>query len=119
MNRMKQIIIGAGAAILAALSVATVAHHGWSGYETELRKVSGTIEQASYANPHSSIRLKAADQTWVVVLAPPSRMSSRGLSADMLKVGANVSVEGYRHMKDPSEMRAERISLSGKTFELR
>jgi hypothetical protein len=119
MNSMQQITIGTGAAVLAALSAVALAHHGWSGYETELRKVSGTIDQTNYANPHASIRLQAGEQTWVVVLAPPSRMSSRGLSADMLKVGANVSVEGYRHMTNPSEMRAERISLNGKTFELR
>jgi hypothetical protein len=119
MNRMQQIIIGAGATVFTALSAVALAHHGWSGYETELRKVSGTIEQASYSNPHASIRLKGPDKTWVVVLAPPSRMANRGLTEEMLKVGANASVEGYRNMKDESEMRAERISLNGKTVELR
>jgi hypothetical protein len=119
MNRMQQITLGAGAAVLAALSAAALAHHGWSGYETQLRKVSGTIDEASYANPHASIRLKASDKTWVVVLAPPSRMSSRGLTAEMLKVGASASVEGYQNMTNESEMRAERISLNGKMVELR
>jgi hypothetical protein len=120
MNRTKRITNGSGAAVLAAaLSAAALAHHGWSGYETQLRKVSGTIEEASYSNPHASIRLKASDKTWVVVLAPPSRMGSRGLTADMLKVGASASVEGYQHMTKESEMRAERISVDGKTVELR
>jgi hypothetical protein len=116
---MQQITIGAGAAVLAAMSAVALAHHGWSGYETQLRKVSGTIEEASYSNPHTSIRLKASDQTWVVVLAPPSRMGSRGLTEAMLKVGGSASVEGYRHMTKESEMRAERISIDGKSFELR
>jgi hypothetical protein len=105
MNRMQQVFTTAGAAFLIALSASAIAHHGWSGYESEIRKVSGVIEQSSYA--------------WVVVLAPPSRMSNRGLTAEMLKVGSNVSVEGYPHMSDKNEMRAERITLDGKTVELR
>ena len=54
-----------------------------------------------------------------MVLAPPSRMDFRGLSRDMLKAGASASVEGYPNRSKPEEMRAERITLEGKTFELR
>jgi hypothetical protein len=119
MNRMQQVVLGTAAAFSMALSVVAVAHHGWSGYETEIRKVSGVIDQSSYSNPHGSIRLKAADKTWVVVLAPPSRMGNRGLTEEMLKAGTTVSVDGYQHMSDKNEMRAERISIDGKTIELR
>jgi hypothetical protein len=116
MNLVQRFVVGIGAVVLSSVAVA---HHGWSGYETEIRKVSGTIDAASYSNPHSSIRLKTAEKTWVVVLAPPSRMSSRGLTEAMLKVGKNVSVEGYAHKTDANEMRAERISIDGKLIELR
>lgn len=119
MNRMQQRAVRAGAALCLAASAAAMAHHGWSGYESEIRKVSGVIEQSSYANPHGSIRLKAAEKTWVVVLAPPSRMSTRGLTEEMLKTGTQVSVDGYQHLQDKTEMRAERISVDGKTIELR
>ena len=96
-----------------------VAHHGWSGYETELLKVNGVIEQSSYANPHGSIQLKTPEKTWQVVLAPTSRMANRGLTAEMLKTGVTVTVEGYQNTTDPKEMRAERITVDGKTVELR
>jgi hypothetical protein len=119
MNRMQRVVVGAAAAFSIGLSAAAIAHHGWSGYETEIRKVSGTIDQSSYSNPHGSIRLKTQDKTWVVVLAPPSRMGNRGLTEEMLKVGTTVSVDGYQHLNDKNEMRAERISISGKTIELR
>ena len=33
---------------------------------------------------HGSIRLQTPDKTWIVVLAPPSRMENRGLRRDML-----------------------------------
>jgi hypothetical protein len=119
MNRVQQVFIGAGAVVLGALSSCALALLGWSGYETEIRKMSGVIEESSYSNPHSSIRLKTADKTWVIVLAPPSRMSNRGLTAESLKVGKNVSVEGYVHKTNANEMRAERISIDGKSVELR
>lgn len=77
------------------------------------------IEESSYASPHGSIRLQADGRTWLVVLAPPSRMTNRGLTPEMLKVGTSVSVEGYQHKTDPGEMRAERITVDGKTVELR
>ena len=106
------------AALVGTISVA-MAHHGWSGYDEKLIKLTGTLEQPSYSNPHGSIRLKTPEKTWVVVLAPPSRMENRGLSKDMLKAGAQASVEGYAHLEKKEEMRAERITLDGKTVELR
>ena len=105
--------------VAVVLSSAAMAHHGWSGYETDIRKMSGVIESARYSNPHSSIRLKTPEKTWVIVLAPPSRMGNRGITADMLKAGKTVTVEGYVHKSDTNEMRAERITLDGKTVELR
>ena len=116
MKYVQRALVSVGAVVL---SSAAMAHHGWSGYETEPRTMSGVIESASYTNPHGSIRLKTPDRTWVIVLAPPSRMGNRGITADMLKVGKTVSVEGYVHKTDASEMRAERITLDGKTVELR
>lgn len=53
------------------------------------------------------------------MLALPSRMTNRGLTPEMIKVGAHVSVEGYQHKTDAEEMRAERIIVDGKTVELR
>ena len=117
MLRRQRMAVAAAAAIFAGLAGTAVAHHGWSGYETDARKVSGTIEQMSYSNPHGSIKLKGADKTWTVILAPVGRMENRGLTEEMLKVGTNVSVEGYQHKTDTSEMRAERITVNGKTID--
>jgi hypothetical protein len=107
------------AAMLVMGSATALAHHGWSGYSEEPLKLSGTLEEASYVNPHGLATLKTADKTWKVVLAPVSRMEARGLTRDMLKPGATVSVEGYQHKSDAGELRAERITVAGKTVELR
>ena len=63
--------------------------------------------------------LATADKTWNVVLAPPSRMENRGLPRDALKPGNTVTVVGYPNRSKPDEMRAERITVDGKTVELR
>ena len=108
---------------LTALALAAplaLAHHGWSEYDQQTTlKLTGTIEEAGYEHPHGHIKLKTADKTWSAVLAPPSRMDARGLSKDMLKAGVTASVEGYPSRVKPEEMRAERITVAGKTVELR
>jgi Family of unknown function (DUF6152) len=120
MKQARFIAAGALAAILGMVSIAAVAHHGWSGYDSQqVLKLTGTVEEPSYSNPHGSVRLKTPEKSWVVVLAPPSRMQARGLTKDMLKAGITVTVEGYPHLKDASELRAERITIDGKTIELR
>jgi hypothetical protein len=102
------------------LATQASAHHGWSEYNAEKPlEVRGTIEESGYIHPHGFVRLKAGDKTWLVVLAPPSRMENRGLAPAMLVKGTTASVLGYQNRNKPEEMRAERITISGKTTELR
>ncbi len=72
-----------------------------------------------WANPHAHLMLKHEGATWEATLAPLSRMEARGLTADMLKPGTPVVVEGYPSTRNEHEMRAERITVAGKTVELR
>lgn len=103
-----------------ALPLAALGHHGWSEYDTESAiKLTGKVLASGYEHPHGHIRFAAPGKTWNVVLAPPSRMERRGLEKAMLKPGAVVSVEGYANRDKPGEMRAERITVDGKTIELR
>ncbi|MGC1242820.1 MAG: DUF6152 family protein [Chryseosolibacter sp.] len=95
-------------------------HHGWSSYDqTKVLNLKGEIIEYSYDNPHGMLKFKSDDKTWTVVLAPPSRMESRGLTESMLKAGAKATVVGYPHLKTKDEMRAERITMGEKTTELR
>jgi hypothetical protein len=95
-------------------------HHGWSGYDSgQTLNLSGTIQESGYEHPHGYIKLAVRDKVWLVVLAPPSRMENRGLPRTMLQVGTPASVVGYPNRSDATEMRAERITIDGKTVELR
>ena len=107
-------------AALVALPLTTFAHHGWSEYDaSQALTLTGTIEGSTYEHPHGSIALKTPARTWIVVLAPPSRMDMRGLAKELLRVGATASVEGYPNRNKPDELRAERITIAGRTVELR
>jgi hypothetical protein len=103
-----------------ALGGVALAHHGWSGYDAnQTLDLAGVIKVSGYEHPHGFIELETPGKTWLVVLAPPSRMERRGLAADMLKPGTKASVVGYPSRSDPRELRAERIIIEGKTVELR
>jgi hypothetical protein len=96
------------------------AHHGWSGYNSgKVLELKGTIVESGYEHPHGFVRLKAPDKTWVVVLAPPSRMERRQLPRKNLATGTEAFVVGYPSRMDAQEMRAERITIGGRTTELR
>ncbi|HUQ75124.1 MAG TPA: DUF6152 family protein [Burkholderiales bacterium] len=102
------------------LATPALAHHGWSEYDaTKPLKLAGKIVESGYEHPHGHIRLETPTKTWNVVLAPPSRMEFRGLAKAMLAPGGSASVEGYPNRDKPDELRAERITVQGKTVELR
>ena len=107
-------------AIFAMLPGAAVGHHGWSEYDSsKLLKLTGKIVESGYEHPHGHVRLETPGKSWNVVLAPPSRMERRGLEKAALKPGGTVTVEGYPNRDKPEELRAERITVGGKTVELR
>ena len=110
-------------AILAALAVAAgpaVAHHGWGSYDAANPvTVTGPILTSKFENPHATITVRSSDKVWTVTLAPTSRMTSRGASAAVVAVGRDVSAFGYPSTVEKDEMRAERITVDGKTYEMR
>jgi hypothetical protein len=108
------------AAALVFAGSEAAAHHGWSGYdERRTLALEGLIRSATYEQPHGTLELEVGNQTWHVVLAPPTRMKNRGLTREMLKPDTPAKVVGYPHREIELELRAERITLSGKTVELR
>jgi hypothetical protein len=113
----------AAAAILALAASPARAHHGWSSYDSGTPlDLTGVVKEAGYEHPHGYVRLEVPGnpgKTWMAVLAPPSRMASRGLPREALKPGATVTVVGYPHRTQADEMRAERITVGGKIVELR
>lgn len=102
------------------LGGAALAHHGWGSYDAvKPITVVGPIVTSKFENPHATITVRATDKVWTVTLAPTSRMSSRGATDKVIAVGNNVSAYGYPSTVEKDELRAERITVDGKTYEMR
>ena len=101
-------------------AAAVLAHHGWGSYDASKPvTVAGPIVTSKFENPHAAITVRASDKVWTVTLAPTSRMNNRGATEKVVAVGQNVSAYGYPSTVDKDEMRAERITVNGKTYEMR
>ncbi len=107
-------------AALAFIAGPAVAHHGWGSYDAAKPiTVAGPILTSKYENPHVTLTVRSNDKVWTVTLAPTSRMVTRGALIEMVAVGKNVSAYGYPSTAQPDEMRAERITVDGKSVEMR
>jgi Family of unknown function (DUF6152) len=102
------------------ISGGAVAHHGWGSYDaSKTMTIESSITHLEWQNPHVHIAVNHNGGTWALVLAPPFRMEARGLSPDLMKVGTQVRAVGYPSTRVERELRAERIVVGGKTYELR
>lgn len=101
-----------------ALAAPLAAHHGWGGNSDQEFELSGTVEQAvSLAGPHATMKIRAEKQVWDITLAPPARTERAGLKADVIPVGAKVTIHGHRN-RDANrfEVKTERVTWNGRTF---
>jgi Family of unknown function (DUF6152) len=107
-------------AVLALLTGTAMAHHGWGSYDAAKPvTVTGPILTSKYENPHATLTVRGSDKVWTVTLAPTSRMTSRGALMQIVAVGKTISAYGYPSTVEKDEMRAERITVDGKTYEMR
>jgi hypothetical protein len=107
-------------ALVLAGATAAMAHHGWGSYDASKKfTIEAPIDMIAWSNPHVHVMLKYEGNSWEVILAPLSRMSNRGVNEEMLKVGTTIAAEGYPSTRNKHEMRAERITVAGQTYEMR
>lgn len=108
------------AAVLILTTSFGLIHHGWANYDQKkVLDFKTIIEESIYENPHALLKVKFREQMWTVYLAPTMRMTDRGLIKEMLPEGTPVRIIAYPHKTVKTEMRAERIFVGGKKYELR
>ena len=101
------------------LSVAALAHHGWSWTEEEQTELTGTIASISMDPPHPTLRVKADDGVWQVDLGNPSQTDRSGFKVDSAKVGDPIVVLGNRSKEaDKKHMKAVRITVRERQFDM-
>jgi len=87
-------LLGSGAGL--------VAHHSFSTeYDgAKTFKLKGAVSKVEWTNPHVRFYVDVVDQggkvtTWNMEIASPSALARNGWTSRTLKVGDQVSVEGY------------------------
>lgn len=107
------------AALLLALTLPAIAHHGWTWAEDVNSELTGTIVAAKLGNPHGELTMAVDGANWIVEVGQPWRNERAGLKDAMLAKGVKLTVSGHRHT-DPKKkvFKAERLVIDGKTFDL-
>lgn len=103
-----------------ALTLPAAAHHGWGSYDADRpMTIAGTIGTLVLQNPHGEMTLAVEGEPWLVTLAPLSRMTARGATADVVMEGEAIVAYGYPRRDGTKEIRAEWIEIGGNRFQLR
>lgn len=106
--------------LLAAAALPLAAHHGWSGFDAAKPvTIEGKIATSKYENPHVTLTVEMGGNMWTLMLAPVSRMQNRGATAELVAAGKTISAYGQAAKKEDFVMKAERITIDGKTIEMR
>jgi hypothetical protein len=111
-------LAGATLACLACLAPAfAVAHHSFAvHYESGVTQViEGIAQSFRFTNPHGILLLEVTNdagevETWTVETTSPTFMRRRGWSADMIKPGDFVRVDGYPARDGSRMMRIRSVS---------
>ena len=116
--RMKTILMTAGTALLLFPRPVTPHHSFTAEYDSgKVMQFTGTVTKVEWTNPHARFYLDVKDAqgavtNWNFELGSPILLRKLGWKQDSLKVGEQVSVEGYL-AKDGAKMaNARKVTLS-------
>ena len=106
-------------ALAAALSAPASAHHGWSSYDaTKQQKLTGTVTELKWEQPHAILWVTHEGKKLEVWLSPLQRMVDRGLNKEALSKGKTVTVDAQPSTKQGGEWKALAITVDGKDYDL-
>jgi hypothetical protein len=93
----------------------------WNAYErTKPTTLTGVVKTTRFnREKYVVVTLDVDRRTWTIVLARLVPMEFRGLTEDMLKPGASVSVDGFVNERTADEFRAEIIKVGSRSFDVR
>ena len=94
------------AAVVAAMfTVPALGHHSFAMFDGDKTvTLAGTVKEFEWTNPHSWIRITAADTTtgeWAFEMGSPGQLGSRGMKPDSMKPGDKITIRAHP-MKDGS-----------------
>jgi hypothetical protein len=115
--RSKLSVLVAGVGLL--LSAPMFAHHSFEAeYDASKPiKIQGTVTKVEWMNPHARFYVDAKDENgavknWNFELGSPNVLKRQGWQRDSLKVGDQVTVEGYLAKDGSALANARRVTLA-------
>jgi hypothetical protein len=109
------LVVGCG---LLLVSHPARAHHSEAAEYDEAKpvKVTGTIAKVEWMNPHIWFYVDVKDNSgkvtrWGFSGAPPGMLRRRGITRDVLQIGATVNVEGSRAKDGSNNASGRRVTF--------
>jgi DNA/RNA endonuclease YhcR with UshA esterase domain len=111
--------------LLATASQQAVAHHSFAG-QSDVEKpitLTGTVTKLEWTNPHAFFAIdvkgdNGAVGTWELELGSPNMLIRYKFTRDTIKIGDNVTVEGFLARDGSNLANAKTIRFAdGRTFE--
>ncbi len=102
---------------LLALAPAVLAHHGTANYDTSKTiTVKGTVTGFEFVNPHVQIYWEAkgdsgATEKWQGELTSPNRLTRVGWTKSSIKVGDEISINGYPTKSGSHEIWIQKVVM--------
>ena len=104
-------------ATLVGLATPALAHHSFGEFQMDMPlKLTGTLTDMHFVNPHSYMEIDAVDANGKKVhmrceMRAATLLKRSGWSAEMFKVGSRVEVEGHPHRTDPHACYIENLKI--------
>jgi hypothetical protein len=113
-------MLGLFAGVLLAVAPA-MAHHSFAA-EYDAKKpvtLKGIVTKVEWLNPHVYIFIDVTDTkgdivNWAIEIGPPNILGRTGWNRNTMKVGDEVSVEGYLARDGNKQANAQTVSMAGK-----
>jgi Spy/CpxP family protein refolding chaperone len=128
MQMRKQLfLIVPGIALYLALFAATAqAHHAFGAEYDANRPVTlrGTVTKLEWVNPHALIYIESKKSSgvveqWAIEAASPNTLTNRGFTRDIVKLGMDVTVNGYQSKSGALRVHGRDLTLpSGQVLPL-
>jgi Family of unknown function (DUF6152) len=103
MTKAATIVFVGAVVALVVTSTTVTAHHSHAMFNgSKETEITGVLSSVRFANPHVYLQVQATQrdgtplepkQTWAIEMSTTANMMQRGITRDILKVGAPISVK--------------------------
>ncbi len=115
---MKTKLVCCMAGLLVAAALPLLAHHSFAAeYDANAKlTLKGTVTKVDWMNPHIWVYLDAKDESgkmihWQCEGGPPNTLTRNGWTKDALKIGDEVTIEGFRAKDGTNTCNSRSVTL--------